>query len=369
VNEDKAARFHRLGRRAAWLTLLVNVCVMAVLLPGGLSVVLRDAAAWITRSSPTSLQAVAVLTMLLLVAIEVTNLPIAFYRTFVLDHRYGLSAIPLRSWTIDHLKAVVVGVILAIGGAEVVYITLSRWPRWWWLVSAAAFVAALLVVARLAPVLLLPIFYRCKPLDREGLRARLETLSARAGVPVLGVYEWGLGGNTSRANAALVGTGRSRRVLLSDTLLADYTDEEIEVILAHELGHHAHRDIRNGLLLESILVLISLAAASVVVNALWARLHLQGPADPAGLPLILLSAGAVSLLTRPALNALSRRNEHRADRFALRLTERPDAFESAMRRLAAQNLAEARPSAATLWLFHTHPPFDERIRAARTIPS
>ncbi len=212
-------------------------------------------------------------------------------------------------------------------------------------------------------------FYRFKPLDRDTLRSRIESLSRRAGLPVLGVYEWGLGDKTRRANAALVGTGQSRRILLSDTLLAHYTDDEIEVILAHELGHHAHRDIRNGLVLESCLIALACAVAAVALHVLWQPLHLAGPTDVAGLPVMLLAAGVVSFLTTPVLNAWSRRNEHRADRFALKLTERPDAFVSAMRRLAAQNLAEERPSATTLWLFHTHPPFEQRIQAARNFLS
>ncbi|HEY7502058.1 MAG TPA: M48 family metalloprotease [Vicinamibacterales bacterium] len=369
MNEDKAARFHRLSRRTAWVALLLNVCLMMLLLPGGASIVLRDAAVSISSASSSSPLTVAIFTALLALLIEAAVSAPGFYRTFVLERRYGLSSISLRTWSIDHLKGLAIGVALAVGAAEIMYFTLGRWPRWWWAASAGVFIVALLIVARIAPVLLLPIFYRFKPLDREGLRARLETLSARAGIPVLGVYEWGLGEKTRRANAVLVGTGRSRRVLLSDTLLASYTDDEIEVILAHELGHHAHGDIRNGLLIESLLILASCASASAALHALWPWLGLHGPADVAGLPLVVLVSGAVSLLTRPGVNALSRRNEHRADRFALRLTERPDAFESAMRRLAAHNLAEERPSAATLWFFHTHPPFEQRIRAARAFLS
>jgi STE24 endopeptidase len=365
LNEDKAARFHRLSRRTAWLTLVLHVAVMGVLLPGGVSVRFRDAAESVAHGSPSSPLAVAVYAALLLALVELAILPCAFYRSFMLERRYGLSSIPLRTWVLDHLKGLAISAGFAVAAAETIQLTLVSWPTWWWALSAAAFIVAMLLVAKLAPVLLLPVFYRFKPLDREDLRARLESLSARAGVPVIGVYEWGLGEKTSRANAALVGTGRSRRILLSDTLLACYTDDEIEVILAHELGHHAHRDIRNGLLLESLLIVASFAAASVALRTLWPHLHLRGPGDLAGLPIVLLVLSTMSLLSRPALNALSRRNEHRADTFALRVTERPDAFVSAMRRLAAQNLAEEHPSTTTLWLFHTHPPVDERIRSAR----
>ena len=369
MNEDKAARFHRLSRRTAWLALLVNVCVMAVLVPGGASLALRDAAIRIARAPSSSLTTVAVFTTLLLLLIEAAVLIPDFYRTFVLERRYGLSSMPLGTWIVDRAKGLAITLTLAVGAAEIVAFTLVRWPRGWWAASAAIFIIGMLLVARLAPVLVLPIFYRFKPLDRDRLRTRLQALAERAGIPVLGVYEWGLGEKTSRANAVLIGMGRSRRILLSDTLLAHYTDDEIEVILAHELGHHAHRDIRNALLIEAGLIVVSFAAASAALGALWPRVGLSGPADIAGLPLIVAAGAAISLLARPALNALSRRNEHRADRFALRITERPDAFESAMRRLAAHNLAEAHPSAAALWLFHTHPPFEQRIQAARAFLS
>ena len=369
MNENKASRFQRLQRRCAWWSLAVQSSVMLALVPGGMARALRDAAAFAAQAPAVSPTTVAIFSLLLLLVLELASLPLRFYQTFVVERRYGLSSIPFRGWIVDHAKGVVIGGLLAVAAAEIVYFTLARWPRWWWIASAVTFIAAVIVLARLTPVLLLPVFYRFKPLDRESLRARLQALSIKAGVPVLGVYEWGLGEETRRANAALVGTGRSRRILLSDTLLAQYSDDEIEVILAHELGHHAHRDIRNAIVLESLLIVVSFAASAAALARFWPRLGLLGPADAAGLPLLLLVGGLVSLLARPALNALSRRNEHRADRFALQLTARPEAFVSAMRRLADQNLAEERPSAATLWLFHTHPPFEQRIQAARAFLS
>jgi STE24 endopeptidase len=369
LNEDKSTRYQRQQRTVTWISIGIQVAGMLALLPGGLSLLLRDAVVSVTGVAATSLITVVLFTAALMLLAEAALAPLTFYGSFLLDRRYGLSTASLRVWMIDHAKGFAIGLVLAMAASAVVYAAMVRWPRWWWLASAAAFIGVMLVLTRLAPVLLLPIFYRFKPLDRESLRSRLESLSSRAGLPVLGVYEWGLGEKTNRANAALVGTGRSRRILLSDTLLADYSDDEIEVIIAHELGHHAHRDIRNALLLEMVLIVASFAAAALVLAVSWSAWGLTAPNDAAGLPLLLLVAGTVSLATRPLLNALSRRSERRADRFALTLTERPDAFVSAMRRLAAQNLAEARPSTATLWLFHTHPSFEQRIETARTFSS
>jgi STE24 endopeptidase len=369
VNEDKAARFHRLQRRCFWLSVATTAMTMLMLVPGGLAISIRELAVSVSRAHSSAPSTVAAFTLLLLLLLELVGLPQRFYQTFVLERRYGLSAAPLRMWMTDHVKGLAVGLVLMLAAAEFVYFAIDQWPDWWWAATAAAGALAIVALARLTPIVLLPLFYRFKPLDRATLRSRIESLSERAGVPVLGVYEWSLGDKTRRANAALVGMGRSRRILLSDTLLTHYSDDEIEVILAHELGHHAHRDIRNGLVIESLLVATACAVAAGALQILWRPLHLEGPTDIAGLPLLMLAAGVVSFVTTPVLNAWSRRNEHRADRFALKMTERPDAFVSAMRRLAAQNLAEERPSVTTLWLFHTHPPFEQRIQAARAFLS
>jgi len=210
------------------------------------------------------------------------------------------------------------------------------------------------------------LFYSVKPLERDGLRARLIALAERAGAKVLGAYEWGLASKTKKANAALAGLGATRRILVSDTMLAEYSDEEIEVVLAHEIAHHVHGDIWKGIVFEGALVVAGFYLASRLLSALVGPLGLRSPADVAGLPLLLLAAGAVSLVMVPVAHAMSRAFERSADRFALDLTRNPSAFISAMRRLAAQNLAEEHPSKIVQWLFYSHPPIRERIATAQT---
>jgi STE24 endopeptidase len=363
VNEDKSARYHRLKRRGAVLALAAAGAVPALFLFSGASAATRDFATTLAAGSPTG--TVALYVIVLALVQEAVALPLAFHHSFILEHRYGLSSEPLASWFGDHLKSVAIGLFVATAGAAIVYFTLREWPAWWWLISAVIFMGAVAVLAKIAPLVLLPLFYTLTPLDRASLRLRLEALSKKAGVPVLGVYEWSLGEKTRRANAALVGTGRTRRILVSDTLLAEYSDDEIEVILAHEIAHHVHGDILKGLAIEAVLLVAAFGAAAVALQWMWLDVRLQSPADVAGLPLLLLAGGSVMVAATPLLNALSRLNERRADGYALRLTRQSAAFVSAMRRLAAQNLAEERPSRLTLWLFHSHPPIEERIAAAR----
>ena len=265
-------------------------------------------------------------------------------------------------WIRDYLKALALGLVVGTAGVEAIYVLLARFPSSWWLPVGGAVRVRDRSDGEPGSDVLLPMFYKFRPLEHESLRSRLVALSTRAGVPVLGVYEWAIGEKTRRANAALVGTGRTRRIILSDTLLAAYSEEEIEVVMAHELGHHVHRDIRAALVVESVLVLAAFFCAASVLNLSWRTLGLTSPADIAGLPLLLLAGGGIMQAATPLVNGLSRRNERRADGYALAMTEQPAAFISAMKRLGAQNLAEENPSRAVLWLFHSHPPVASESR-------
>ena len=345
MNEDRAVRYHRMRRRAALASMIAGVAWLALVISRG----------W-GSGVPLPL-------FIALVALgwELVSFPFVFYRTFLLEREYGLSSESVSTWIADHGKALALGLILSELAGLTIYGSMRVSPELWWLLTAALFGLAAILLSRIAPVLLMPLFYQFKPLSREALTARLLALSERARVPVLGAFEWGLGEKTTRANAALVGAGRTRRILVSDTLLKDYSDDEIEVILAHEIAHHVHYDIWTALLLETLVIVVSLYTAHAALGRFG-----YGVGEAAGLPLIALVVGAVSFALTPLGNAWSRHNERRADRFALALTERPAAFISAMRRLGAQNLAEERPSAPVFWFFHTHPTIDERIATART---
>jgi STE24 endopeptidase len=251
--------------------------------------------------------------------------------------------------------------------AALIVLSLIRWdPERWWVWAAVVFTVILVLLAQLAPIVLMPLFYEIKPLTRDELRDRLLALANRAGTRIAGVFEWRLSDRTKKANAALAGIGGTRRILLSDTLLAEHSDDEIEVILAHELAHHVYRDIWSGIVVETVLIALGFYAADRVLDMFAMSVGLEGKGDVAGLPLLVLAAGAVSLALMPAANALSRAHERRADRYALKMTRNAPAFIAAMKRLAAQNLAEEEPSRLVQVLFHTHPPINARIAAART---
>jgi STE24 endopeptidase len=368
VNEDRSARYHKLGRRAAIASMVWSAGYLLLLAATPLSVWVRE---WVERAAgrvvPVWLlpSAIVLAYVLVIGAVhEFGEWPFAFYRTFQLERHYGLSTESLSRWVSDQLKGAALGGALSLAGFWAVYLALRRFGGWWWLVSAFGFTVAIVVLTRLAPVLLMPIFFTFRPLQRTELRQRLLALSRRAGVPITDAMEWQLSDRTKKANAALAGIGRTRRILLSDTLLAGYSDDEIEVILAHELAHQAHHDVWRGIAVQGAVITVGFFAASRTLAWFAPRLGWQGAADVAGLPVLLLSAGVLSLALLPAVNAASRAMERDADRFAITLTGNLEAFSSAMRRLASQNLAEEHPSRFARWLFYSHPPVTERIAAA-----
>lgn len=329
---------------------------------------MRELAAAVTQWLPGGFDDamnVVVMTILLVVILQIVELPFAFYQGYLLEHRYGLSTQTTGHWISDYLKGIMVGVVLAVAGTAVAYTALRNAPANWWWMTAAIFAIATIGLAQLAPVVLLPIFYKFKPLDRPALVDRLMSLAARARTDVVGVFEWVLSGHTKKANAALAGLGKTRRILLSDTLLADYSEDEIEVILAHELAHHVHRDLWRGIAVQAIALIGGFFVADIILRSFANTFGLRGISDPAGLPLLLLCGGVWSFLVMPFANAVSRAQERAADRYALTTTRNVDAFVTAMKRLSQQNLAEEYPSPVVRWLFYSHPPIRERIDAAR----
>jgi STE24 endopeptidase len=302
----------------------------------------------------------------LLTLLGIVALPFSAFRDWTLDRRYSLDRIPFRVWLSTHLKGALIALLLAIGGLIVLQASVALSPEWWWAIAALTFAAAQIGVTMVVPWLL-PFFARLRPLKRPALVGRLDRLATRAGAGAsLSVYEWEDDAAARRAQAALVGLGRTRRVLLSDTLLEAFTDDEVEVIVAHELAHHVHRDLWMAALSRLLTLLLGFAVTDAVLDWLHASPAIyEGPTDLAALPLIVLTVGGIGVIASPLVLALARRQERRADAFSLDMTGNPDAFVTVLRRLAALNLAEDRPPQMVDLFFASHPSVTERVAAAR----
>ncbi|HEY1676592.1 MAG TPA: M48 family metallopeptidase [Candidatus Sulfotelmatobacter sp.] len=286
------------------------------------------------------------------------------YYGFRLERSFKLSTQKFGSWGWDEIKGFLVSLVLAGIVVELLYFTIREWPQRWWLLAWALFMGLFVLLAQLAPVLLLPIFYKFEPLDNEDLRRRLVILSERAGTRVRGVYRWKLSEKSKKANAALTGLGNTRRIILADTLLDNYTADEIEAVLAHELGHHVHRHILKSILVQSGITLFGFWAANWTLHYAVDQHMFEQLSDFANLPLLALVSVVLSFVLMPGLNAFSRFNERQADRYAFESVATVDPFISSMNKLAEQNLAERAPSKWVEWFFHSHPSISRRLAAA-----
>lgn len=292
------------------------------------------------------------------------GLPLAYYRSFWLPHRYGQSNQAFAHWMGDQFKRLTIIGVLGGVAAEVVYWLLRATPEWWWLYAGGLGLLFMVGLATLYPVLIMPLFFKFTPLEDEDLAARLTRLAERAGTNVKGVFRFDMSRRAKNANAELTGMGATRRIVLSDTLLDEFTPDEIEIALAHELGHHVHHDVLLGVALYSVLALAGFFAAHVVLAGSVETFGLDGMADPAGMPVLALVGGATGLMTMLLTNAYWRWRERMADRYALQATHNAAAFASMMTRLANQNLADADPERWVVLLLYSHPPIRERLAMA-----
>jgi STE24 endopeptidase len=295
------------------------------------------------------------------------DLPLSYYSGYILPHRYELSNQSLIDWIIDTFKGVLVGGVLGLIVIEIIYYVLRISPDLWWFWAGLLLLFFNVILANLAPVLLLPLFYKFVPLgeDHDHLVTRLINLAEQAGTRVRGVYKFDMSRRTKAANAAITGLGNTRRIILGDTLINEFTDDEIETVLAHELGHQVHHDIPIGIIVESVITLGGLYLASLVLQWGVVVFSFESVSDIAALPLFVLVLGIYGLVTMPLGNAYSRQRERRADEYALQATGKGAAYASALTRLANQNLAEADPEPWVEKLLYSHPALSERIAMAK----
>jgi STE24 endopeptidase len=332
---ERARRYHRPLYVALLLDVTLGLVVLSVL-------AFSRVGSWLYDAVPG-----AAFPALVVAVSAVVRLPLAFWRGHVRERRWGFSTQSARGWLLERLKSFAV---LGLAG-------LARWlPRAWPLVAAPAAAVLVFVFGFAAPVVLEPLFNRFAPLRDEELAGRLLALARRAGVPVRDVLVADASRRTRKVNAYVSGLGATRRVVLFDTLLREAEPRQVELVVAHELGHRRARHVAKG-------TLLGMLGAAATVAVLWAAV--AHPGDLRNAPLVLLVAEALELVGLPAAAAVSRRWEREADRFSLDVTRDPEAFETAHRELATANLSDLDPPRPVYALLFTHPTPPERIAAGR----
>jgi STE24 endopeptidase len=361
ADSPDARRYHRLLRRIGVADVALALVVMGVLLAADWTADFRNFAVHVAGDHHAA--ALFLYTTILLLLTKFLSLGLDYY-SFLIEHRYRLSNQRLRSWAWDQVKSFGLSFVVCQALVQLMYLLIRLQPQWWWVTAWALFMIFSVLMAHIAPVLLFPLFFRFHELRDDELTSRLTRMSEKAGAKVRGVYEWMLSEKTRKANAALMGLGRTRRIVISDTLLANCNHDEIEAVLAHELGHHVHRHMLKAIAVQGFVTFFGFWCLKLAIR--WAAFDWKryDQIDFANLPLIILVATALSVALLPVMNTYSRFNERQADVYAWKSLGTVEPFCSAMEKLAAQNLSEREPARIVEILFHAHPATGRRLRAA-----
>lgn len=361
--QKKAKEYARINRRLMLVDLVLSGVYLLAWLIFGWSQFFKE---WLMGFTNNEWLLVPLFVLALGGIFFIINLPFAYSQGFVLPHRYELSNQTLTGWISDQAKGMLVGGIIGLVVLEIIYLVLRAYPDTWWLWAGGILLVFNVILANIAPTVLMPIFNKFIPLGEEHteLATRLMDLARRSGTQVRGVFKFDMSKRTKQANAGLAGLGNTRRIILGDTLIDEFSTDEIETIMAHELGHQVNKDIPLGIMFSSLTTLAGFYLAAQVLKWGVEYFGFSGPGDIAAMPLFVLVLGIYGLITMPVENGFSRWREKRADEFALKLTRNGEAYASALKRLANQNLADAEPEAWVEWLLYSHPAVGKRIALA-----
>ncbi len=288
--------------------------------------------------------------------------PLHFYSGFILERKFRLSNMSIFAWLTDDIKKGILSLVIFILFIQALYFFLRNFSAWWiWI--AVFYLLATIILAKIAPLVVIPLFFKYYPVGDE-LKKRIIDLSGKCGIRVLDVYKIDFSRKTNKLNAAVVGMGATRRVLLADNLIENFTDDEIAGVLAHEFGHHKMFHTWKILAFSALSTFASFFALYLVSSPVAASLGAEHIYDMKVFPAFMLVLFLVTFALGPLQNGFSRHLERNADLFALRTIQNRDVFISLMRKLAERNLAERNPSKLVKLLFYDHPPISERIKMA-----
>lgn len=295
----------------------------------------------------------------------IINFPLDFYSGYILEHKYNLSNQSIGGYFKEKLKGFALGLVIGIPVLFAFYYILSNSGDMWWLVLGIVMFMFSILLGRIAPTVIMPLFYKFVPVENEEIKNRLTMLCKKTGVKVQGIFTFDMSKNTRKANAAFTGIGKSRRIILGDTLMSNFSVSEIETVFAHEAGHYTKRHILKLMAVSTLMTFLGLYITAKIYEASLGYFGFTAVNEIAALPLLFLYLSLYGLVTTPISNIQSRMYEWEADTFALETTKDRESFISSMEKLAEQNLADKTPNRIIEFLFHSHPSLEKRIQFAR----
>ena len=294
---------------------------------------------------------------------SVLSFPISYYTGFYLEHKFNLSNQTFFKWILEGLKGLLVSLVIGIPILLIFYFSLNYFGNIWWLPFATIMFFISVVLSQIFPILIFPIFYKITPIDDVELKQRITKLARDANLKVENVYKFNMSKNTKKANAAFTGLGKTKRIILGDTLLENYSTEEIETVIAHELGHYKKKHIIKNILIGTVSSFLTLFLIAFLYKNSLSWFDFTNITQVAALPLLALWSMLIGLIQAPLGNILSRKFEYEADEYAIFETKNPFAFKKTLEKLTEQNLGDKEPHPFVEWFFYSHPSIKNRISA------
>ncbi|MEK9139161.1 MAG: M48 family metallopeptidase [Bacteroidota bacterium] len=360
----KAKTYNRIKLTTGIASAVLSFVVLLLLVVNGTT---KDLEAWAYSVASNSYVALLLFSVALGLVQSAVTLPLGFYSGFYIEHKFNLSNQTIWRWVWERLKGMLVGLPIGVGVLLLLYYCLNEYGTIWWLPVSVGLTFLSVGLARIAPVVILPLFYKLTPLENNSLKERILNLCASAGVKIEGIFSFNLSKNTKKANAAFTGIGRAKRIILGDTLLMDFTEDEIETVFAHELGHYTHHHIRTGIIISTVSTFLGLYITAHLYAWSSSVFGFSSITELAALPLLALWLSLFGVATSPIGNAVSRRHERQADKYAVKKSGKRDTFVSALQKLASNNLADPKPHPLVEFLFYSHPSIAKRIRMVETV--
>jgi STE24 endopeptidase len=289
--------------------------------------------------------------------------PLNYYTGFYIEHKYKLSNQTLIGWMWEDTKGLFISLVIGIPILFFFFWLLNKYGAIWWLPMAVLIFILSVLLARIVPIFILPLFYKITPLEDEDLVSRINKLAKDAGIKVQNVYKFNMSKNTKKANAAFTGLGKSKRILLGDTLLDNFSKDEIETVLAHELGHYKKKHIIKNIIIGTATSFFTLFFIAFFYDKSVVWFNFISRTDISALPLLSLWIMLIGILLTPIGNIISRKYEYEADEYAVSSTHKLVEFIATLEKLNEQNLGDKDPNPFVEWFFYSHPSVKKRVAA------
>lgn len=300
-------------------------------------------------------------------AISIIFFPMNLYTDFILEHKYKLSNQTFFAWIWENAKATLVGGIIGLPLLLLFYFILNFYQEMWWLPFSILIFFVSVILAKIVPIIILPIFYKVTPIEDEDLRNRIFKLSQNVNLKVENIFKFNMSKNTKKANAAFTGFGKTKKILLGDTLTNEFSNDEIETVIAHELGHYKHKHIIKNIILGTVLSFATLYILSILYSNSLSWFGFTSITQIAALPILSLWGMLIGLIQTPLTNIISRKYEHEADEYAILSTNKKDVFIKTLDKLTEQNLGDKEPHPFIEWFFYSHPSIKKRVAFIESI--